>query len=159
MKRAISLALVLILCLSLTACGNPTLQDLLDCPDGSLEERAEYLKSCGCEIKNTTADYVTFDYGNWDGHVSALGISLDLSEITAGADKVDYDKEAEAMIKEVEELCGEPYSSRDNQGNYPGMKSSLAFYACGDDVIAVSESDFNGSKSISINIYFDGAKQ
>lgn len=155
MKKLISLLLVLVMVLSLCACGKKAaLTDLLECPTDSVEEAEAFLKNAGLEIKNTTAEYVTFTFGNWDGQVSAVGIGLTIRENAYGEEKVDYDKEVKDMLAQVEELCGEPYSTNDSNGSYGmDMQSSLSFYKYDGGTIAVSETTIAGTSSMNIVIY------
>lgn len=155
MKKLISLLLVLVMVLSLGACGKKTnITSLLECPTGSLEEAEAFLKKAGLEIKNTSADYVTFTFGNWDGQVSALGISLSIREIAYGDQKVDYDKETKDMVEQVEDLCGEPYNTNESNGAMGmDMQSSMSFYKYDGGTIVVNESTIAGTSSMNILIY------
>ena len=126
MKKWISVLLVLVLLLSLCACGKKAaLTDLLECPTDSLEDAEAFLKDAGLEIKSSTAQYVTFTFGNWDGQVSARGVSLNISEIAYGKSDVDYDKEVKEMLEQVEELCGEPYATNDNSPARPSISTTV----------------------------------
>lgn len=155
MKKLISLLLVLVMVLSLGACGKKSnLTDLLECPTDSLEEAEAFLKKAGLEVKNTTADYVTFTFGNWDGQVSATAISLSIREIAYGTEKVDYDKEAKDMLEQVEELCGEPYNTNKSNGTMGmDMQSNMSFYKYDGGTIVVNESTIAGTSSMNIIIY------
>lgn len=153
MKKLISLLLVLVMVLSLGACGKKTsLTDLLECPTDSMEDAEAFLKKAGLEVENTTADYVTFTFGNWDGQVSALGISLSISEIACSTEKVDYDKETKDMLEQVEELCGKPYNTNESNGTL-GVDMHMSFYKYDGGIIAVNESTISGTSSMDILIY------
>ena len=152
MKKAISLILVLVLCLSLASCGKEaTLKDLTGCPRAPLQETEKFLKKAGMEITIVTDEYVAFNYGNWSGNASATGISIDISNITA---RDVFDQEVEAMQKEVDALCGEPYASHDSSG-MPGMEMSnvTAFYRYDGGIIATSTFNSSFSKSFTVVIY------
>lgn len=152
MKKVISLILVLVLCLSLASCGKETtLKDLTGCPRAPLQETEKFLKKAGVEITSVTDEYVAFNYGNWRGTVSATGISLDISDITA---KGAFDQEVEAMQKEVDALCGEPYASNDSAG-LPGMEMSsiTAFYRYDGGIIATSTFNSSFGKNFTVGIY------
>ena len=155
MKKLISLLLVLVLVLSLGACGKKTsLTDLLECPTGSLDEAKEFLEKAGLEIKNTSDRYVTFAFGNWDGQVSATGVSLSISEVTVRSKKADYDQEVKDMLQQVEDLCGEPYNTNESNGTMGmDMQSSMSFYKYDGGTIVVNESTIAGTSSVSILIY------
>lgn len=155
MKKLISLLLVLVMVLSLGACGKKTnLTDLLECPTGSLEDAEAFLKDAGLEIKSSTAQYVSFAFGNWNGQVSAAGISLSIREIAYGDQKVDYDKETKDMVEQVEELCGEPYNTNKSNGTMGmDMQSSMSFYKYDGGTIVVNESTIAGTSSMNIVIY------
>ena len=155
MKKIISILLVLVLLLSLGGCSKKAaLTDLLECPTGSLEDAEAFLKKAGLEVKNTTNQYVTFAFGNWDGQVSALGISLSISEVAYGKNDVDYDKEVKEMMEQVEELCGEPYATNDGNGSLGlNMQSSMSFYKYDGGTIVVNENTIAGSSRTSIVIY------
>ena len=155
MKKLISLLLVLVMVLSLCACGKKTaLTDLLECPTDSVEAAKAFLEDAGLEIKNTTADYVTFTFGNWDGQVSALGISLSIGELAYNPENVDYDKEVKEMLAQVEELCGEPYATDEDNGSFGmDMQSGISFYKYDGGTIAVNETTIAGMSQTRIVIY------
>ena len=155
MKKLISLLLVLVMVRSLGACGKKSnLTDLLECPTDSLKDAEAFLKDAGLEIKSSTAQYVAFTFGNWDGQVSALGISLNISEVAYGKSDVDYDKETKDMVKQVEELCGEPYNTNESNGTMGmDMQSSMSFYKYDGGTIVVNESTIAGTSSMNIVIY------
>ena len=155
MKKWISVLLVLVLLLSLCACGKKAaLTDLLECPTDSLEDAEAFLKDAGLEIKSSTAQYVTFTFGNWDGQVSARGVSLNISEIAYGKSDVDYDKEVKEMLEQVEELCGEPYATNDSNGSLGlNMQSSMSFYKYDGGTLVVAASTLAGGSQTRIVIY------
>ena len=155
MKKWIAVLLVLVLLLSLCACGKKAaLTDLLECPTDSLEDAEAFLKDAGLAIKSSTAQYAAFTFGNWDGQVSALGISLNISEVAYGKSDVDYDKETKEMVKQVEELCGEPYNTNESNGTMGmDMQSSMSFYKYDGGTIVVNESTIAGTSSMNIVIY------
>ena len=155
MKKLMSLMLVLVLVLSLSACGKEaTLTDLLECPTSSLDEAEVFLEKAGLEIENTTEQYVTFAFGNWDGRVSATGISLSISQSTARTKSANYDQEVEDMLQQVEDLCGEPYNT--SESNNPmglDMQSNTSFYQCDSGIIVVDETTIAGTSEFRVVIY------
>ena len=134
MKKLISLVLVLVLCLSLAACGKePTLEDLLQCPVGAdLDELEKFLKDCGYEIENTSDSAISFTHGSWDGLASTQAIMLSMNS-DATQDDID------AMREEIQAICGDPYN--ENTSNGYGMTSTKEFYTDGNSVIVLDISE------------------
>ena len=150
MKKFLSLILVLIVCLSLVACGaKASLADLTNCPITSVQESEAFLKKSGVEITHVTENYVAFSYGDWEGTASPTAIGLSISSILAK----NYTSEVEAMVKEVETLCGEPYSTREDGGVAGVLSSTLAFYMYPGGKIAVSTSKSALGNSTRVMIY------
>lgn len=145
MKKLISLTLILVLCLSLAACGKePTLADLLECPAGaSIDELESFLTDCGFEIENTSDTSVTFAYGNWDGNASATGISLSQ---TLNPSESDID----AMREEIQEICGEPYN--ESTSTAFNMTSTTEFYTDGNSIIVLDVTS-GGMSGVRVFIY------
>lgn len=108
MKKLVSLVLLLTVVLCLTGCSKPTLKKLLDYPTGaSVEEMEKFLEDCGYKPEKTagtgTDTAITFTHGKWDGRAEGPVIILSIS------DDAD-DKDLDAMRKEIQDICGEPYN-------------------------------------------------
>lgn len=122
MKKLFCLALALVLCVSLVACGKATLADLLECPAGSsTEELQKFLKDCGYKIEEADAQKVIFNHGEWRGMATPLAISL---SIGLNPDEATV----EAMRDEIQAICGDPYNST----------ATMEFYTDGNSVIVFS---------------------
>ena len=135
MKKALSLALVILMLLTLCSCGKaPSVTNLVEYPVGttSIRDYEKFVKSCGYKVENTTDQYVSFTDGTWDGMATPTGITLSLNTIGIGNE--EFDKEIEAVRQELRSLCGEPYASQSSQMH----PMTNEFYAYGDKVVAVT---------------------
>ena len=151
MKRTIGLILVLVMLLSMTACGKtPAFKDLMNYPAAPTDLKAceSFLKSCGYEIEYVNEKGITFTDGYWTGYGFTNAVSL--TYLYHGKDDADFEKEVSAARAMIQELCGQPYSSRESQQTYFRMLHE--FYSYEGKVVTLTV-NYSTSNMIDIAIY------
>lgn len=142
MKRILSLILVLVVLLSLTACAKtPSLTDFMNYPTDaeSLDECESFLKSCGYKIEDITDKGIFFTDGYWTG--TAIIGAISLHHISFDISDADFDKEVSNAQSILQELCGQP--------SYP---SSFGIYS---PFKSIDEIYYYNTKLITFNVYYD----